>query len=782
MYHPPPRVPIGGSGSDAVPLNGGLPRTPYAAVAYARSWRERGGLRAAVAAVLVVGAALVALRGVAPSSAAGDALATPLWRGSGGGGAGLAPGPPRHVLVLDSGSSGTRIYAFTWRAPLSPDGLPALAAIPPAAAAARVPRRLARGAYDRVETQPGLAAYAGGAAGLEERALAPLLDWARAVVPRREWAATPLLLLATGGLRRLPAGAREAVLARARAVLAASGFDFRPPWARVISGTEEAVYGWVALNYERGSLGATPARGGSGVDGGVRSSGALDLGGSSLEVAFELPAPPAGGAAPAWSAGIVNVSLAGATHTLHSHVFHAYGLNEAFDRGVALLLADAGADGTAAAPAVDWPAPGSDAPEAQARPAAAGVQQPGRQQQQELPAPAVTAAGVAEEAGAPAGLSSGTGSVDSSGATHSRRGLLLSSPAPAQRGRADPDWWDSAPRLAGPPQRQQAGGSARRAARRRLQRRRVAGGVDGVDGVSEVLPRVRHPCLHEGYDAPYHRLPAQGGAPASPPAVRLLGAPDFAACSALARRLVNPDAPCPGGHPAPGSACVLGALHPRLEGGFTAITGFFVVSSFLRLPPGAAPSELLPASERLCALPWSRVREDAGGAQNAERYCTWGPYVAALLRDGLGLEAVDSGGGGGGGGNGGGGARLAFGHGDMGWPLGAALVEVTRLPGFMPREGSESAGAPPQQHVGGLATSPLSGGGSANGAWSAARPWALLALALAAVAAAWLVGSRTGGGRVLKVRPSSVGNLPVYFAPTGAGAGAGEGKLRALVQ
>jgi hypothetical protein len=91
-------------------LNGSSPRTPYAVVAYthaqARGWRERGGPRAAVSAVLFAVAALVALRAMAAPPAA--VLAKPLGRG-GGGGAGLTPGPPRYVLVLDSGSSGTRM-------------------------------------------------------------------------------------------------------------------------------------------------------------------------------------------------------------------------------------------------------------------------------------------------------------------------------------------------------------------------------------------------------------------------------------------------------------------------------------------------------------------------------------------------------------------------------------------------------------------------------------------------------------------------------------------------
>jgi hypothetical protein len=38
----------------------------------------------------------------------------------------------------------------------------------------------------------------------------------------------------------------------ARSVLEGSVFRFQPSWARIISGADEGVYGWVALNYLKG--------------------------------------------------------------------------------------------------------------------------------------------------------------------------------------------------------------------------------------------------------------------------------------------------------------------------------------------------------------------------------------------------------------------------------------------------------------------------------------------------------------------------------------------------
>lgn len=53
-------------------------------------------------------------------------------------------------------------------------------------------------------------------------------------------------------------------------------FQFRPDWARVISGEEEGVFGWVAVNNMAGTLLSTAAG----------TVGALDLGGASTQITF----------------------------------------------------------------------------------------------------------------------------------------------------------------------------------------------------------------------------------------------------------------------------------------------------------------------------------------------------------------------------------------------------------------------------------------------------------------------------------------------------------------
>lgn len=73
-------------------------------------------------------------------------------------------------------------------------------------------------------------------------------------IPSKRWHKTPVLLLATAGLRLLAPEQAEAVLNVCRVELAASGLLFRQQWASIISGEAEGMYAWVAANYASGAL------------------------------------------------------------------------------------------------------------------------------------------------------------------------------------------------------------------------------------------------------------------------------------------------------------------------------------------------------------------------------------------------------------------------------------------------------------------------------------------------------------------------------------------------
>lgn len=309
-------------------------------------------------------------------------------------------------------------YAYNWTQPPPGSSFPLVQPIPPSAAAHLVPKHASKGMYSRVETRPGLDAFAANASGLSS-ALGPLLTWAQAVVPPGAHASTPLFFMGTGGLRRLPAAQQEALLSEVRKQLGQSGFRcvggsgragrsqqtcrslaasgaarsmcvlvslmlslslqrcraaqqppqdrgswphkllwppcrFESGWARVISGDDEGAFGWLALNYQQGRLQTHSHSAAAGAGRGaaaarITSLGALDLGGSSLQITFEVPpaAPSSGSGSSSTERGSAaaaaappeyNISAAGHTFQLHLHSFKQYGLNEAYDRSITYLL------------------------------------------------------------------------------------------------------------------------------------------------------------------------------------------------------------------------------------------------------------------------------------------------------------------------------------------------------------------------------------------------------------------------------------------------------------
>lgn len=138
-------------------------------------------------------------------------------------------------MVLDGGSTGTRVHVFQYAADSSSSY-----------ADLKLPE-------PKLKVQPGLSAYANNAAGAAV-SLQPLLEFAAQHIPDSQIPRTPVYLMATAGLRLLPAAAAESILAECRSALHASNFRFESDWAQIISGSYEGLYAWVAANYAAGHL------------------------------------------------------------------------------------------------------------------------------------------------------------------------------------------------------------------------------------------------------------------------------------------------------------------------------------------------------------------------------------------------------------------------------------------------------------------------------------------------------------------------------------------------
>ncbi|CAL5001937.1 unnamed protein product [Urochloa decumbens] len=203
--------------------------------------------------------------------------------------------PPRYGVIIDAGSTGSRVHVIAYRA-----GAGALPQLDWARTAS-------------LKANPGLSSFAADprGAGLS---LAPLVDFARRRVPRERWADTEVRLMATAGLRLLDAAVAESVLESCRDVLRQSGFLFQNKWATVISGAEEGIYAWVAANYALGTLGGDPHD----------TTGIIELGGASVQVTFVTgePLPPEFSHV---------LKFGDVSYNLYSHSFLQLGLNVAYE-------------------------------------------------------------------------------------------------------------------------------------------------------------------------------------------------------------------------------------------------------------------------------------------------------------------------------------------------------------------------------------------------------------------------------------------------------------------
>lgn len=227
------------------------------------------------------------------------------------------------TVVLDCGSTGTRVNVYEWSRIIrnSRDQPTMLRSLPDNST--RSPRRRDACQYHCMQTEPGLDKFVHNFSGISA-ALEPLLLWAEHQIPPERHKETPVFLLATAGLRRLPSEDSDWVIENARAVLMKHQFMHRRSWIRVLSGKEEAYYEWVALDYKLCGLGNSLE---------VPTLGVLDLGGSSLQVVMET-----GGSID--SQHFLQSKIGSAAHRLLAYSLPAFGLNAAFDRSIVMLRKD----------------------------------------------------------------------------------------------------------------------------------------------------------------------------------------------------------------------------------------------------------------------------------------------------------------------------------------------------------------------------------------------------------------------------------------------------------
>lgn len=182
-------------------------------------------------------------------------------------------------IVLDAGSSGTRVYVYRWEKPeyVRDHG--------DSGDLVRLPKIKTKKDW-RKKIHPGVSTFGSKPELVGPEHLAPLLDFALDKVPKDEVANTPIFLLATAGMRLLPDSQRSALLNSICSYFTHSSNFLLPDCnlhIQVIPGETEGLYGWIAANYLLGGFDA-PEKHDHGK--GHHTYGFLDMGGASAQIAF----------------------------------------------------------------------------------------------------------------------------------------------------------------------------------------------------------------------------------------------------------------------------------------------------------------------------------------------------------------------------------------------------------------------------------------------------------------------------------------------------------------
>jgi Golgi nucleoside diphosphatase len=183
----------------------------------------------------------------------------------------------RYGVVLDAGSSGTRIYIYRWPshevARLDQSALQAL------------PELETKDKWN-MKVHPGVSTFGATPESVGPEHLKPLLEHALKYVPKDAIPDTPIFLLATAGMRLLPEHQQQDLLRNICSYIR-SETNFSLPdcdvHVQVIPGETEGLYGWVAANYLLGGFNNSAQ---SDHGKGHHTYGFLDMGGASAQIAF----------------------------------------------------------------------------------------------------------------------------------------------------------------------------------------------------------------------------------------------------------------------------------------------------------------------------------------------------------------------------------------------------------------------------------------------------------------------------------------------------------------
>uniref|UniRef100_A0A5K3EUY5 Apyrase n=1 Tax=Mesocestoides corti TaxID=53468 RepID=A0A5K3EUY5_MESCO len=175
----------------------------------------------------------------------------------------------RYAIIVDAGSSGSRLFVYC---------------IPLIESTTRSLPSVTLCTDDKGEpltkkVNPGLSSFSSdpSSSGVY---ISSLVSIAAKHIPKKYHSVTPIYILATAGMRLLSESQQSDIWNAVReAIKNDFDFKFEESWMQTVSGYYEALYGWITVNYLLDNF----------VDPPKPSVGMLDMGGASMQIAYEVP-------------------------------------------------------------------------------------------------------------------------------------------------------------------------------------------------------------------------------------------------------------------------------------------------------------------------------------------------------------------------------------------------------------------------------------------------------------------------------------------------------------
>ncbi|KAK6166986.1 hypothetical protein SNE40_022172 [Patella caerulea] len=245
-------------------------------------------------------------------------------------------------IVIDCGSSGSRVYLYSWPTHSgNPGDLLNMQQVTDEF-----------GEIIHKKAKPGLSSFEDKPDKASDY-ISPLLDYVSKYIPRDLHKETPLYILATAGMRLIPEKAQKAILNDLQTDIT-KNYDFlvAENHFEVISGKLEGVYAWIAVNYvldkfshgpgdhELVSVRLPSESPNAPMHVRRRTVGMIDMGGGSVQIAFEVTNPKAD--LPKGLMAEVNLGCQNSdvdhTYRIYVTTFLEFGANSARERYEEMLI------------------------------------------------------------------------------------------------------------------------------------------------------------------------------------------------------------------------------------------------------------------------------------------------------------------------------------------------------------------------------------------------------------------------------------------------------------